>query len=114
MQGLGVNKVFIDKASGKNTDLPRLHTMMNFVREGDTVVVKSISRFARNTKDLLELIEELNSKQVIFIFKKEAIDTNTPTGQFMLTIFGAVASLKREYILSGSLGELLLQNKGRK
>lgn len=114
MQGLGVNKVFIDKASGKNTDLPRLHTMMNFVREGDTVVVKSISRFARNTKGLLKLIEELNSKQVIFIFKKEAIDANTPTGQFMLTIFGAVATLEREYILSGSLGELPLQNKGRK
>jgi len=100
MQELGVDKVFIDKASGKNTDRLQLKAMMNFVREGDTVIVESISRFARNTKDLLELVEELNSKQVIFISKKEAIDTNTPTGQFMLTIFGAVATLEREYILS--------------
>lgn len=100
MQELGVDKVFIDKASGKNTERRQLRAMMNFVREGDSVVVESISRFARNTKDLLELVEELNSKQVIFISKKEAIDTNTPTGQFMLTIFGAVATLEREYILS--------------
>jgi len=100
MQELGVDKIFIDKASGKNRERPQLRAMMNFVREGDVVIVESISRFARNTKDLLELVEELQSRQVIFISKKEAIDTNTPTGQFMLTVFGAVATLEREYILS--------------
>ena len=100
MQDLGVDKIFVDKASGKNRERPQLRAMMNFVREGDVVIVESISRFARNTKDLLELVEELQSRQVIFISKKEAIDTNTPTGQFMLTVFGAVATLEREYILS--------------
>ena len=56
MREMGVEKVFIDRLSGKNTDRPELKKMMAFVRQGDTVVVESISRFARNTKDLLELV----------------------------------------------------------
>lgn len=96
---LDVDAVFMDKASGKNTDRPELKKMIAYVREGDTVIVESISRFARNTKDLLELMEQLTTKKVAFISKKEAIDTTTPTGKFMLTIFGAVAELEREYIL---------------
>lgn len=96
---LGVDEIFIDKASGKNTDRPELQRMMNYVRKGDTVIVESISRFARNTRDLLELVEQLTSKEVEFVSKKEAIDTTTPTGKFMLTVFAAVAELEREYIL---------------
>ena len=99
MKELNVEQVFIDRMSGKNTDRPELKRMMGFVREGDTVIVESISRFARNTKDLLDLVEQLTSKRVEFISKKEAIDTTTPTGKFMLTVFGAVAELEREYIL---------------
>ena len=99
MKELGVENVFIDRISGKNTNRPELQKMMAFVREGDTVIVESISRFARNTKDLLDLVEQLSAKQVEFISKKEAIDTTTPTGKFMLTVFGAVAELEREYIL---------------
>ena len=56
MQELGVEKIFIDRMSGKNTDRPQLKEMLAFVRSGDTVVVESISRFARNTKDLQKLI----------------------------------------------------------
>lgn len=99
MKELGAEQVFIDRMSGKNTDRPELKRMMSFVREGDTVIVESISRFARNTKDLLELVEQLAQKHVEFVSKKEAIDTSTPTGKFMLTVFGAVAELEREYIL---------------
>lgn len=99
MKELGVDQVYIDKMSGKNTDRPQLRKMMSFVREGDTVIVESISRFARNTRDLLDLVEQLTKKKVEFVSKKEAIDTTTPTGKFMLTIFGAVAELEREYIL---------------
>ncbi len=98
MKSLGVEKVFLDKMSGKNTDRPELQNMLGFVREGDSVIVESISRFARNTKDLLELTEQLNNKHVQFISQKERIDTDTPAGKFMLTIFGAVAELEREYI----------------
>ena len=99
MEELGVEKVFLDKASGKNKERPALEKMMAFVREGDTVIVESISRFARNTKDLLNLVERLTEKKVEFVSKKEAIDTTTPTGKFMLTVFGACAELEREQIL---------------
>ena len=99
MEELGVGQVFIDRMSGKSTDRPELKRMMNFVREGDVVMVESISHFARNTRDLLELVEKLTAMGVEFVSKKEAIDTTTPTGKFMLTVFGAVAELEREYIL---------------
>ena len=99
MKALGVDEVYIDHMSGKNTNRPELQKMMEYVRKGDTVIVESISRFARNTRDLLELVEQLSAKGVEFISKKEAIDTTTPTGKFMLTVFGAVAELEREYIL---------------
>ena len=99
MQELGVDEVYIDRLSGKNTDRPEPKKMMDYVRKGDTVIVESISRFARNTRDLLELIEKLSEKGVEFVSRKEAIDTTTPTEKFMPTVFGAVVELEREYIL---------------
>lgn len=99
MKSLGVDEIYIDRMSGKNANRPELQKMMEYVRKGDTVIVESISRFARNTRDLLELVEKLTAKGVEFVSKKEAIDTTTPTGKFMLTVFGAVAELEREYIL---------------
>jgi Site-specific recombinases, DNA invertase Pin homologs len=99
MQELDVDEVFIDRLSGKNTQRPELLRMLEYVRQGDTVVVESISRIARNTRDLLDLVEQLSRKGVEFVSQKESIDTTTPTGKFMLTVFGAVAELEREYIL---------------
>lgn len=99
MKELGVEKVFLDKQSGKDTSRPELKKMMDFVREGDVVIVESISRFARCTRDLLELVEQLTNKGVAFVSKKEALDTATPSGRFVLTIFGAIAQLERESIL---------------
>lgn len=99
MENLGVEMLFIDKASGKNAERPELIRMMDFVRVGDTIVVEAISRFARNTRDLLDLVEKLSAKGVEFVSRKEAIDTTTASGKFMLTIFGAVAELERAYIL---------------
>ncbi|MCS6132255.1 recombinase family protein [Clostridium botulinum] len=101
MEQLGVEKIFIEKVSGKTTTgRKQLEEMLNFIREGDTVVVESISRLARNTKDLLSIIEKFEKNGVYFISLKENISTNTPTGKFMLTVFGAVAQLEREYILA--------------
>jgi DNA invertase Pin-like site-specific DNA recombinase len=88
----------LDKLSGKNTDRPALQKLLATVQPGDTVVVESVSRFARNTRDLLDLVEQLTAKGVEFISQKEHIDTTTPTGKFMLTVFAAVAELERDFI----------------
>lgn len=99
MERLGVERVFTDKLSGKDTQRPELQKMMDFVREGDVVVVESFSRFARNTRDLLDLTAALEEKGVRFVSQKEAIDTDGPAGKLMLTIFGALAQFERETIL---------------
>ena len=99
MEEQGAEKVFTDKASGKNTDRTAFKEMMAFVRSGDVVIVESISRIARNTRDLLAIISELTEKGVDFVSTKESIDTTTPQGRFMLTVFGALAELERENIL---------------
>lgn len=99
MKSLGVDKLYIDKMSGKNTERPELQKMMDYVREGDVVIVESFSRFARNTRDLLDLTDKLKEKQVKFISKKEVIDTDSPAGKFMLTLFAGLAEMERTNIL---------------
>lgn len=98
-KGVEQDGLFIDKKSGKNTEREQLKALLNFCRKGDTVITESISRIARNTKDLLSIIDTLNQKGVHFVSLKENIDTSTPTGKFMLTVFGAIAELERENIL---------------
>jgi len=92
-------QIFLDKQSGKNTARPGLQKLLATVKRGDTVIVESVSRFARNTRDLLALIDRLTTKGVEFVSQKEKIDTTTPTGQFILTVFGAVSELERCHIL---------------
>jgi len=99
MEDQRAEKLFVDKASGKNTDRKAFKDMMAFVRAGDIVIVESISRIARNTRDLLAIVSELTEKEVEFVSLKESIDTTTPQGRFMLTVFGALAELERENIL---------------
>ena len=70
MEEQGIEKLFIDKASGKNTDRKEFREMMEFVRAGDMVVVESISRIARNTRDLLSIISDLTQKEVEFVSLK--------------------------------------------
>lgn len=98
-QGIEEKHIYLDKVSGKNTNRAEFQRMMNYVREDDIVIVESISRIARNTADLLNIIAELQEKGVEFISLKEKIDTTTPQGKFMLTVFGAMAELEREQIL---------------
>ena len=99
LQELGAEKTFVDVCSGKNTDRPALREMLNFARDKDVIICESISRLARNTRDLLELTDKLAEQGVGFVSQKENIDTTTPTGKFILTVFGAIAELEREYIL---------------
>lgn len=96
----GVDKLFSEKVSGKNIDdRKQLREMMSYVREGDRVRVKSPDRLARSTRDLLELIEQLRSTGVAVEFvDNPALNTDTPQGEFMLTILAAVAQLERATI----------------
>lgn len=97
--GIAIDKLFEEKISGKNTERPQLKAMLQYVREGDIVYVESFSRLARSTKDLLNIVEELTSKGVQFVSLKENVDTSTPQGKFILTIFAGLAQLERENIL---------------
>lgn len=94
-----IKKVFIDKLSGKNTNRPQLQAMLSYVREGDVVVISDFSRLARSTRDMLQIVQELTDKKVGLISLKENVDTDTPQGRFMLTVFAALAELERETIL---------------
>ena len=99
-KGLNIDKFFTEKVSGKNIkDRPELLKMMEYVREGDVVFVESISRFGRSLSDLLSLIEQLNEKNVQFRSLKEgSIDTTTPTGKLVYSIFSSLAEFERENI----------------
>ncbi|MCQ2796102.1 MAG: recombinase family protein [Bacilli bacterium] len=92
-------KLFIDKMSGKNAkDRPQLNKMLEFARAGDVVICESFSRIARNTIDLLTIVDKLKKKKVSFVSLKEKVDTATPSGKFMITVFGGLAELERENI----------------
>lgn len=102
MQELGITEenTFREKLSGKDANRPELQKMLSYIRKGDTVYIESFSRLARNTKDLLDIVEKITAKGAELKSLKESLDTSTPTGKFMLTIFGAMAQLERDWILS--------------
>lgn len=94
-----IDKWYIEKVSGKNTNRPELKKMIDFAREGDTVYIHSLDRLARSTKDLLDIVEELQSKGIHLVSSKESIDTSTATGKLMLTMIGAIAEFERANLL---------------
>lgn len=95
-----VDKLFSEKASGKNAkDRGQLQEMLTYVRDGDKVRVKSPDRLARSTTDLLALVEQLKAKGVALEFiDNPALNTDTPQGEFMLTVLAAIAQLERKTI----------------
>ena len=99
LEKFGIEKWFTEKISGKDTNRPQLQSMLDFVREGDTVYIHDFSRLARSTKDLLDIVEKLNSKGVHLVSNKENIDSSTPTGKLMLTMIGAIAEFERQNLL---------------
>ena len=99
MEKFGVEKLFQEKVSGKDKNRPQLQQLLDFVREGDMVIIHDFSRLARSTKDLLEIVEYLNNKKVALISAKENLDTSTATGKLMLTMIGAINEFERTNLL---------------
>jgi DNA invertase Pin-like site-specific DNA recombinase len=101
LEHVEVNKVFTDKASGKDTKRPQLDALLSFVREGDTVVVHSMDRLARNLDDLRRLVYKLTERDVRIEFVKENLSftgEDSPMANLMLSVMGAFAEFERALI----------------
>ncbi len=101
LEGAQVSKVFTDKASGKDTQRPQLDALLGYVREGDTLVVHSMDRLARNLDDLRRLVQQLTGCGVRIEFIKEGLTftgEDSPMANLLLSVMGAFAEFERELI----------------
>jgi DNA invertase Pin-like site-specific DNA recombinase len=116
LEGVQVDRTFEDKVTGKDTNRPQLQEMIGFVREGDTVVVHSMDRLARNLDDLRRLVQTLTSKKVAVEFEHEHLKftgEDSPMANLMLSVMGAVAEFERALIRERQLeGIALAKQKG--
>lgn len=103
LQKYGVGCIFNEKMTGTKRDRPELLRLLDTITEGDTVVIESLSRLGRSTKDLIELTELFHSKGVHLVSLKESIDTNTSTGKLLFTLMSAIAQFERDTIADRTL-----------
>jgi len=96
LKNYGVDEIFTEKMTGTKSDRPELNKLKNKLRNGDTVVIESLSRLGRSTKDLLNLIEEWEKQNIKLISLKENIDTTTPTGKLLITVLSAISQFERD------------------
>ena len=94
----GVDKIYNEKMTGTKRDRPELAKLLDRMTEGDTVVIESLSRLGRSTKDLIELTELFKNKGVNLVSLKENIDTTTSTGKLLFTLMSAIAQFERDVI----------------
>jgi len=98
LQAAGCEKVFVEKASGAQRERPELKAALDYVRDGDTLVVWKLDRLARSMKQLIETVEGLEEKGIGFRSLTEAIDTTTAGGKLVFHVFGALAEFERSII----------------
>lgn len=118
LRSLNVDKLFVDKASGKDTSRPEFQAMMNYLREGDILVIYSMDRLARNLFDLINITKQLQERGVAIRFIKENIEItpskeNSAISKLLMSMMGAVAEFERSLIKERQReGILLAQKKG--
>ena len=114
LDGIELDKTFTDKASGKDTKRPQLELMMSFVRSGDTLIVHSMDRLARDQNDLHRIVQTLTSKGVRIEFIKEHLTftgDDSPISKLMLSVMGAVHEFERALIKERQLEGIALAKK---
>ena len=98
LEKYGVDRIFNEKMTGTKRNRPELEKLLERLTEGDTVVVESLSRLGRSTKDLIWLMETFNEKGVNLVSLKESIDTTSSTGKLLFTLMSALAQFERDVL----------------
>lgn len=114
LEGIELNKKFVDHASGKDMARPQLEAMLNYVRDGDTIIVHSMDRLARNVDDLRKLVVEFTNKQIKVEFIKEGLTFNgedSPISNLLLSVMGAFAEFERALIKERQIEGIALAKK---
>jgi len=114
LQSYGIDKWFIEKASGRDTNRPKLQELLEYVREEDTVYVEEFSRLGRSTADLLSIVQKIEDAGATFVSLKENFDTKTPAGRLQMTMLAAISQFEREMILERQREGIALAKKSGK
>lgn len=114
LEGLKLDRTFTDKASGKDTKRPQLVALLNYVRDGDTIVIHSMDRLARNLDDLRKLVYDLTARHISIQFVKEKLTftaDESPMANLLLSVMGAFAEFERALIKERQLEGIALAKK---
>ena len=99
LENYSIDRWYIEKASGKDMNRPKLQEMLEFIREDDVVYVEEFSRLGRSTADLLTIVRKIEDAGARFVSLKEQFDTTTPAGRLQMTMMAAIAEFERDMIL---------------
>ena len=114
LEGVKLDKKFIDKASGKDTNRPALAELLNYIREDDTIIIHSMDRLARNLDDLRQIVQKLTRQNVKIQFLKENLifaGDDSPMANLLLSVMGAFAEFERSLIKERQIEGISLAKK---